>query len=155
TLKKASSALRDAGIPYCVIGSLAAWVRGAGESSHDLDFGIRVRDLVPAAEALQSAGMTIEIPPEDGLIKAWDPHPQGSYEPTLVDLIYAPSGMPITDELLARCDNLHVLAQAMPVVSPTDQIVMKLATLREQNLDYTSAVNIARAIREQVNWDEA
>jgi hypothetical protein len=99
--------------------------------------------------------MTIEVPPEDWLIKAWDPHPQGACEPTLVDLIYAPSGMPITDELLGRCDNLHVLAQWMPVVSPTDQIVMKLATLREQNLDYTSAVNIARAIREQVDWEQA
>jgi hypothetical protein len=98
--------------------------------------------------------MTIEIPPEDWLIKAWDGGEPGSDDATLVDLIYAPSGMPITDEVLARADTLQVLSQWMPVLSATDAVVMKLASLREQNLDYTSVVATARAIREQVDWTE-
>jgi hypothetical protein len=151
TLKRASAALRDAGIPYCLMGSLAAWVRGGGESSHDLDFGIRACDVLAAAEALQQAGFGMEIPPEEWLVKAWDGAPGGD-ESTLVDLIYAPSGMPIDDDVLQRADILHVLAQSMPVIGATDLLVMKLSTLREQNLDYTSAVQIARAIREQVDW---
>src|SRR4051812_1624565 len=152
TLKKTSAALRDAGIPYLVIGSLAAWVRGGPESSHDLDFGIRAKDMIHAAESLEAVGMIIEIPPEDWLIKAWDGGPPDDPEATLVDLIYAPSGMPITDEVLERADLLQVLAQWMPVLSATDSIVNKLLSLREQNLDYTSVVATARAIREQVDW---
>jgi hypothetical protein len=152
TLKKSSAALRDAGIPYVVIGSLAAWVRGGLESSHDLDFGIRASDMIHAAEALEAAGLVIEIPPEDWLIKAWDGGPPDSPEATLVDLIYAPSGMPITDEVLERADLLQVLAQWMPVLSATDSIINKLLSLREQHLDYTSVVATARAIREQVDW---
>jgi hypothetical protein len=151
TLKKTSAALRDAGIPYVVIGSLAAWVRGGLESSHDLDFGIRATDMIHAAEALEAVGLAIEIPPEDWLIKAWDGEPD-TPEATLVDLIYAPSGMPITDEVLERADLLQVLAQWMPVLSATDSIVNKLLSLREQHLDYTSVVATARAIREQVDW---
>jgi hypothetical protein len=151
TLKKSSAALRDADIPYVVIGSLAAWVRGGLESSHDLDFGIRAADMIRAAEALESVGLEIEIPPEDWLIKAWDGEPN-SADATLVDVIYAPSGMPITDEVLARADLLQVLAQWMPVLSATDSIVNKLLALREQHLDYTSVVATARAIREQVDW---
>jgi hypothetical protein len=152
TLKKTGAALRDAGIPYLVIGSLAAWVRGGPESSHDLDFGIRAADMIHAAEALEGVGMTIEIPPEDWLIKAWDGGPPNAPEATLVDLIYAPSGMPITDDVLERADLLQVLAQWMPVLSATDSIVNKLLSLREQHLDYTSVVATARAIREQVDW---
>src|SRR5690242_21580409 len=83
TLKKTSAALRDAGIPYLVIGSLATWVRGGPESSHDLDFGIRSKDMIHAAEAIEGAGMTIEIPPEDWLIKAWDGGPPESEGATL------------------------------------------------------------------------
>src|SRR4051794_8400025 len=153
TLKKTSAALRDAGIPYLVIGSLAAWVRGGPESSHDLDFGIRAVDMIHAAEALEGVGMTIQIPPEDWLIKAWDGGPPDGEGATLVDLIYAPSGMPITDEVLERADLLQVLAQWMPVLSATDSVINKLASLREQNLDYTSVVATSRAIREQVDWD--
>jgi hypothetical protein len=152
TLKKTSAALRDAGIPYVVIGSLAAWVRGGPESSHDLDFGIRAEDMIHAAEALEGIGMTIEIPPEDWLIKAWDGGPPNDAEATLVDLIYAPSGMPITDEVLARADLLQVLAQWMPVLSATDSIINKLLSLREQHLDYTSVIATARSTREQVDW---
>src|SRR4051794_38005527 len=84
TLKRASAALRDASVPYCLMGSLAAWVRGGPESSHDLDFGIRAQDMLRAAEALEGIGFTIEVPPEEWLVKAWDGEPGGP-EATLVD----------------------------------------------------------------------
>lgn len=151
TLKKTAAALRDAGVPFCVIGSLSAWVRGGPESSHDLDFGIRSTDILKAAQALEKIGMTIEMPPEDWLIKAWDgePNAEGS---TLVDLIYAPSGVEITDEVLARAQTMDVLAHRMPVLCPTDLMVMKLLSLREQNLNLTSTIATARAVREQIDW---
>lgn len=154
TLKRVAAALRDAGVPFCLIGSLSAWARGGPESSHDLDFGIRREDVLRAAAALAGVGMTIEIPPEDWLIKAWDGHPDAD-DATLVDLIYNPSGMPVTDEVLARADEMDVLAMRMRVLSPTDLLAMKLLALREHNLDLTGTLATARAIREQIDWDQA
>lgn len=156
TLKKTAAALRDAEVPFCLIGSLSAWVRGGPESSHDLDFGIRSADIVRAAEALEAIGMEIVIPPEDWLIKALDRHPDDhpDEEPILVDLIYAPSGVPITDEVLKRADYMDVLAHKMRVLDATDLMVMKLLSLREQHLNMTSTIATARAVREQIDWDD-
>jgi len=151
-LKQTAAALRDADIPFCLVGSLAVWARGGPESSHDLDFGVREQDLVACAEALEAAGMQIEIPPEDWLVKAWMGEP-GATDSVLVDLIYGASGLEITDEVLARADVLDVLAHRMPVMNATDILATKLLSLREQHLDYTATIATARAVREQVDWD--
>jgi hypothetical protein len=151
TLKKTGAALRDADVPFCLIGSLSAWVRGGPESSHDLDFGIRENDIVNATKALEAIGMQIEVPPEDWLVKAWD-GPIGEEDSVLVDLIYAPSGVEITDEVLNRAEWMDVLAHPMLVLDPGDLMIMKLLSLREQHLNFTSTVGTARAIREQVDW---
>ena len=99
-LKRSVAALRDAGVPFCVIGSLALWARGGPESAHDIDLGIRPQDVLAAGEALAAAGFEVEIPPEDWLIKGWDREGEG--EPLLVDLIYQTSAFAIDDEVLAR-----------------------------------------------------
>lgn len=151
SLKKTAAALRDGDVDFCLIGSLSAWVRGGPESSHDLDFGIRERDITKAADALERVGMTIVIPPEDWLIKAWNGDPTDPAS-VLVDLIYAPSGVPITDEVLARAEMMDVLAHRMKVLCPTDLMVMKLLSLREQNLNLSSTISTARAVREQIDW---
>mgnify|MGYP000875923591 CR=1 FL=1 len=118
-LKRTAATLRDEEIPFCLIGSVAVWARGGPEASKDLDFGICERDAVAAAEALERVGMRIEIPPEDWLIKAWDA-PPGEEESLLVDLVYGASGLEISDEVIARADELDVLAHRMPVMSATD-----------------------------------
>lgn len=152
-LKRTATVLRDNDIPFCLIGSLSAWVRGGPESSHDLDFGIREQDVVRAAHALEADGYTLEVPPEDWLVKAWVGKPDDE-DSILVDLIYAPSGVTITDEVLARADEMDVLAHRMPVLSATDLMVMKLLSLREQHLNLTSTIATARGVREQIDWDD-
>ena len=97
--------------------------------------------------------MRIEIPPEDWLVKAWLGEPGGA-ESVLVDLIYGASGLEITDEVLERADMLDVLAHRMPVMTATDILCTKLLSLREQHLDYTATIATARAVREQVDWDD-
>lgn len=151
TLKQSAAVLNDAEIPFVLIGSLSAWVRGGPESSHDLDFGVRPEDLEAVIQAFTAAGYTIEFPPEDWLVKAWH-GPIGGDESTLVDLIFAPSGMEINDEVLQRADEMDVLAARMKVLSATDLMVMKLMSLREQHLNYTSLISTARSIREQIDW---
>ena len=42
----------------------------------------------------------------------------------------------------------------MPVVRAEDVLVAKLMTLREHQVDYDQVLEIARTVREQIDWDE-
>jgi hypothetical protein len=145
TLKKAAAALREAGIPFLLGGSLASWARGGPETRHDLDLMIRPGDVEAAVAALAAAGMRPEDPPEEWLVKAWDGD-------VLVDLIFGPKGMEMTDEVIARGEVLSVLGMEMRVMALEDVLVTKLMALSEHALRYESLLPIARALREQVDW---
>jgi predicted nucleotidyltransferase len=144
-LKRAAAALRDAGVPFLLGGSLASWARGGPETRHDLDLMIRPTDVETALEALTEAGMRPERPPEDWLVKAWDGD-------TLVDLIYCPKGLPVNDDLIARGEELSVLGMEMRVMALEDVLATKLMALTEHSLRYESLLQIARALREQIDW---
>src|SRR5215216_3061148 len=146
TLKRAAAALRDAGIPFLLGGSLASWARGGPETRHDLDLIIRPQDVETALRALTDAGMRPERPPEDWLVKAWDGD-------TLVDLIYCPKGLPVDDEVIARGEELSVLGMEIRVMALEDVMATKLMALTEHTLRYEGLLQIARALREQVDWD--
>jgi predicted nucleotidyltransferase len=146
TLKKAASALRDAGVPFLLGGSLASWARGGPETRHDLDLMIKHEDAERALEALEQTGMKAERPPESWLLKAWD-------DEVLVDLIYWPKGMPVDDDVLARGEVISVLGMEMKVMALEDMIVTKLHSLTEHHLRYETLLAISRALREQVDWD--
>jgi predicted nucleotidyltransferase len=148
TLKKAAAALRDADVPFALGGGLAAWVRGGPESDHDLDLMLKPEDADRALAVLAEVGMRPEQPPEAWLYKAWDSNG------VLVDLIFEPVGLPITDDTLERADEIEVEAVAMKVMSLEDVFVTKLLALDEQALDYKSLVQMARPVREQVDWDD-
>ena len=147
TLKKAAGALRDAEVPFALGGGLAVWARGGAKTEHDVDFFVKPEDAERAQQALVDAGLTPETPPEGWLLKAWDGD-------MLVDLVFEPRGGPITDEWFERADELDVYAVTMLVASLDDVLVTKLLALTEQNLDYSTVLEIARAVREQIDWDE-
>jgi hypothetical protein len=145
SLKKAVAALREADIPFLLAGSLAVWARGGPETRHDLDFVIKPEDAERALTVLADAGMRPETPPEEWLRKAWDGD-------VLIDLIYAPRGLEVNDEVIARGELLHVIGITIPVMAIEDVLATKLMSLHEHELDYTSVLRIARAVREQVDW---
>jgi hypothetical protein len=145
SMKKAVAALREAGIPFLLGGSLAVWARGGPETRHDLDFVIKPEDAERALAALEDAGMRPEKPPEEWLHKAWDGE-------VLIDLIYGPRGLEVTDEVIDRGDLLHVIGITIPVMAIEDVLATKLMALHEHELDYTSVLRIARAVREQIDW---
>jgi hypothetical protein len=147
TMKKAAGALRDAGIPHALGGGLSAWARGGPETEHDVDFLVKPEDAGRAQEALAEAGFRAETPPEPWLLKAFDAD-------ILVDLIFEPQGGPVDDDLLARAEEMEVSAMRLPVAPLEDVLVQKLLALSEQNPDYSSVLEIARALREQIDWDE-
>jgi hypothetical protein len=144
-LKRAAAALRDAGIPFLLGGSLASWARGGPQTRHDLDLILKPEDAERALETLQQAGMRPERPPEDWLFKAWDGD-------TLVDLIYCPKGLPVDDDLIARGEELSVLGMDIRVMALEDVMATKLLALTEHSLRYEGLLQIARALREQIDW---
>jgi len=145
TLKKAAAALRGAGVPFLLGGSLASWARGGPETRHDLDLMIKRDDAQRALAALTAAGMRADDPPEEWLVKAWDGD-------VLVDLIFSPKGLPIDDAVLARGEEMSVLSMQMRVMAIEDVLITKLMALTEHTLRYESLLAIARALREQVDW---
>jgi predicted nucleotidyltransferase len=146
SLKRAAAALRDADVPFALGGSLAAWARGGPESCNDLDLMVKEEDAERALETLAEAGMRPERPPEEWLLKAWD----GA---VLIDLIHSAAGVPITDEVLGRADEMSVVSLTMRVLALEDVMVSKLMALNEHHLDYEPLLTVARAVREQVDWE--
>lgn len=146
TLKRTAAALRDADVPFMLGGGLAAWVRGGPESDHDLDYMVRPDDAERALATLVEAGLRPERPPEGWLLKAWDGD-------VLVDLIFRPVSGAIGDEVFERAEVMEVLAQEMPVMSLEDVLVTKLLAITETQLDFKSVLELARSVREQVDWD--
>mgnify|MGYP001085447211 CR=1 FL=1 len=146
-LKKAAATLRAADVPFLLAGSLASWARGGPETRHDLDLVIKPEDVERAMAALVDAGLRSEDPPEEWLVKAYDGD-------TLVDLIFAPKGIPADDSLMERGEVMSVLGMEMRVMALEDVLVTKLMALSEHSLRYESLLPIARALREQVDWDD-
>jgi hypothetical protein len=145
-MKAAAAALRDADVPFLLGGGLAAWARGGPPTHHDVDLLVKEEDAEQALEALAAAGLKPERPPEGWLLKAY-------HEGTLVDLIFRPSGGPLTDEHFERADELDVMSQPMLVASLDDVMVTKLLSLTEQEPDFGSVLELARSLREQVDWN--
>jgi predicted nucleotidyltransferase len=146
-MKRAGGVLNDAGIPFLLGGGLACWARGAPKTEHDVDLLLRPEDADRALDALAKEGLRTERPPEGWLLKAHDGN-------VLIDLIFEPEGGPIDDESFARAEELEVHAMRMQVAALEDVLVQKLLALKEQEPDYSSVLELARSLREQVDWND-
>jgi len=146
SMKRAAAALRDAGVPYMLGGGLAAWARGGPPTEHDVDFFVRPEHAEQALDALVAAGMTAERPPEAWLLKAWDGD-------MLIDLIHSPAGGIVDDGYFERSEEMEVAAQRLPVAALGDVLTAKLMALNEQDPDLSSVLELARSLREQIDWD--
>jgi hypothetical protein len=146
SMKRAAATLRDAEVPYMLGGGLAAWARGGPPTEHDVDFFVLPADAERALAALEEAGLKPDRPPEGWLLKAWDGE-------TLVDLIYSPAGGDVDQGFFDRAEEMEVSAQRLPVASLGDVLATKLLALNEQEPDMASVLEIARSLREQIDWD--
>ena len=147
-MKRAAAVLRDAGIEFMLGGGLAIWARGGPPTDHDVDLYVRPRDADRALEALVQDGLRGERPPEDWLYKARDE------EGNLIDLIFRPAGGEVDDGSFARATEIEVSALSIPVASIDDVLVTKLLAINEQEPDYRAILEVSRALREQVNWED-
>lgn len=146
SMKRAGGILNDAGIPFVLGGGLACWARGAPKTEHDVDFLVRPEDAGRAQQALAGAGMRPETPPEGWLLKAYDGD-------VMIDLIFDPQDGPIDDGTFERAEEMEVHAMPVKVAALEDVLVQKLLALKEQDPDYSSVLELARSLREQVDWE--
>jgi predicted nucleotidyltransferase len=147
TMRQAAAALRDAGVPFALGGGIAVWARGGPESEHDLDLFVKPEDAERALEALAEAGLRAEKPPEGWLYKAW-------CGDVMVDLIFEPNGITVDDAFFQRAEELEVDAVRLLVMPLEDVLVTKLLSMGEHEVDYESVVEIARTVREQIDWED-
>lgn len=145
TLKRAASVLKAAGVPFALAGSYAAYAHGGHTSEHDVDFLIKHEDMEQILSALTEAGFRTEHPPEDWLVKAYDGD-------VLVDLIYRPIEIPVTDETLRDATVMNVGPISIPVLSATQLMVHKLLTFDQHHCDLSRALPLARSLREKIDW---
>lgn len=142
-----AAALRDADVPYLLAGSFAAWARGGPERNTDLDIAIKPADVDRAVKALEAAGLEEKPTPEEWLRKVCDGDVQ-------VDLIFDPAGLEVDDDTMERGDDIEVNGMTFRVMAITDVMTTKLFALKEHYLDYEDSLEMARMLREQIDWDE-
>jgi hypothetical protein len=147
TLKRSAAALKEAGVPFMLGGSLAVFARGGPESCSDLDLIVKPADAERALDVLLSIGMRREDPAEDWLVKAWDGD-------VLVDLIFAPLGLRVDDDLIEAAERISVFSIEMQVMRLEDVLATKLLSLNDHYIDFAGLLKLVRSIREQVDWDE-
>jgi hypothetical protein len=146
-LKRGAVALKQAHVPFALMGSYALWAWGGPEPDHDVDFLVAQPDAGEAERALRDAGFRVEQPPEDWLFKAF-------LDDAMVDVILRSAGSAATREDLRGARALEVLSVEMPVLPPTELVVQKLSALNEHGCDFTVLLPAMRALREQVDWTE-
>ncbi len=151
-LKSVAVALKRSGFPFALIGGYAVWARGGPEPDHDVDFMVAADDAAEVAAALAEAGLCVVQPPEDWLFKVYTGAPDRP-DSAMVDIIFRDAGDPATREVVQEADEFEVLSVQMPVLSATELMVHKLAALDEHWCDFGRLLPVARALREQVDWD--
>ncbi|MFC6093461.1 nucleotidyltransferase [Saccharothrix sp. BKS2] len=147
TLTKVAKALRTEGIPFALTGGCAVYARGGPATEHDVDLIVREEDAKNAVSALVAAGMRAAPPPEDWLLKVYDGD-------CLVDLLFRPNEIPVTDETLSRAEELAVGSVTLPVMPATEVMISKLLVLDGHRCDFSQLLPFARALREQIDWDK-
>jgi hypothetical protein len=145
-MKAGAGILQQTDVDFVLGGGLAAWARGGPKSEHDVDFLVKPDDAETAIEAFHAAGLKTERPPEGWLYKAW--HENGA----MLDLIFNPASGPITDEIIGRAPVLEVMALRIRVSTLEDVMVSKLLAITEQEPNFGSVLEWARALREQIDW---
>ena len=147
-MMKVAAVLRDAEIPYLLAGSFAVWARGGHAHHTDLDFAVLPDDVDRAMAVLSSeAGLEPLHAPHEWLRKLRDGD-------VVVDLIFNPAGLPMTEEVIERGDELEVGGMTFRVMAIEDVMTTTLFAFKEHYLDYEAALEMARTLREQIDWHE-
>lgn len=127
TLFTTIEALEENGIPYALIGGVAAKSLGRPRITHDIDIFVRPDDAEKVLSVLGQRGFTSQKRDPYWLFKAWK-------DDILVDVIFKSSGdIYFDEEVRSHVRRLPYLDHFVNAISPEDFIVIKAAAHQEHN----------------------
>lgn len=144
-LKIVAVTLKQGEAPFALAGSYGLWARGGPEPEHDVDFMVAEEDAPRAKDLLAERELTVVEPPEDWLFKVF-------IDDAMVDVIFRAGSEPIHRSRFDDADELEVESVLMPVLSATVLMADKLGAMEEHACNFSAALPVARAVREQVDW---
>lgn len=158
-LKVVAVTLKESDAPFALTGGYALWARGGPEPQHDVDFMVAEEDAPGVMARLAEQGLQVVQPPEDWLFKVFvgagsDAVAEDAPDAAMVDVLFRSAGVPIERSHFDGADELEVESVSMPVLSATTLITDKLNALEEHSCDFGSVLPAARAVREQVDWEQ-
>lgn len=146
-LDDAVAAVEAAGLPYVLMGGIAAACHGRPRWTHDVDLLVRPTDARAVLDALAAAGFNTEETFPDWLYKA-------SRDDQLVDVIFRSSGdIYLDDEMLARAGRRELLGRRLLVIPPEDLIVIKAVVHAEHMPRHWHDALAVLAGCEEIDWD--
>jgi hypothetical protein len=89
-------------------------------------------------------------PPEDWLFKVFVGEGPA---PAMVDVLFRSAGIPVERGHFDGVDEIEVESVAMPVLPATTLMSDKLNAMEEHACDFGKILPVARAVREQVDWE--
>ncbi|HEX6132299.1 MAG TPA: nucleotidyltransferase [Actinomycetota bacterium] len=129
-LDRALGVLRDAGIPFLVIGEIGSAVWGRDRGTTDVDLFVRPEAAPRVLELLADDGFRTRVEYEHWLSKA-------TLHGIDVDVIFRASrDILLDEEMLARARHVRYRGRTLPVAPPEDLIVMKACAAREDTARY-------------------
>jgi hypothetical protein len=146
-LKTVAVILKEGEPPFALAGGYALWARGGPEPEHDVDFVVAEQDVAEITRLLAEHDLEVVQPPEDWLFKVY-------VGDAMVDVIFRQNATPVGRQLFDTVDAIEVESVEMPVLSATALMAAKLQSLEEHACDLGKVVPAARAVREQVDWDQ-
>jgi predicted nucleotidyltransferase len=129
-LDRVVGAIRDADIPFLVIGEIGSALWGRDRGTNDIDLFVRPETSPRVLDLLERAGFETRVVHEHWLSKA-------SLGDIDVDIIYRASrDILLDEEMMERASWVTYRGRHLPVAAPEDLIVMKAAATREDTARY-------------------
>lgn len=126
-LEEAVTAVEESGIPYALIGGLAAKKLGRPRVSHDIDFFVRPDEAKKVLKAMEKHGFITQERDPVWLFKAWK-------DDVLVDIIFrSSSDIYFDEEVQEHVRRVHYNGKLINAISPEDLIVIKAAVHQEHS----------------------
>jgi predicted nucleotidyltransferase len=145
-LDETMKTLRDAGIPFLLIGGIGSAVFGRDRGTRDIDLFVRPENAKKVLDLLGERGYTTKVEYEHWLYKAFK-------HDVLVDVIFRSSRDVLLDEeMLRRARTMRFRGREVPVAPPEDLMVMKAIAASEDTPRYWyDAIAIIAAA--ELDWD--
>jgi predicted nucleotidyltransferase len=140
------TAMREANVPFLLIGGIGSAVFGRDRGTRDIDLFVRPEMAKKALEALDDRGFETRVEYEHWLSK-------GFKDGVLVDVIFRSSrDVLLTEEMLERARMMPFRGREVPVAPPEDLVVMKAIAASEDTPRYWYDA-VAIIAQTELDWE--